>query len=317
MYGNLSRIHKGDKMIAPANIQPYNTKATDIFEFLGTPSNEAAGFEKLYFGIELELTARDKWLEEKFGRGSTQLWEHIYPYCKNFAIAAHDGSIKTAGFELKSAPMLYNTAKQNFGSLFEFIEANKEAFTAYGDNCGIHIHISRNALSDMHLSRFNMFINAPKNRDFIQLIAERQSNIYCQYNDLVNEESYRSQNRHYDSVNVSANTVEIRIFKGTCLVDSFMKNLEFIHAVLRYTNPELMNDYRSIADFKAFVADNKVEYPHLNTFIEESEEAKQCRVRLLESIGVKTEVVKDAETLEREREERVAKRLAAKYGSLR
>jgi len=297
-------------MTAPLTIAGYHTKATEYFDFLGDSSKEMKGFEKLYFGVELELTASEKWLYAQMGRTRETLWGNIHPFVKDWGIATQDASVGYNGFELKTAPMLYSEAKANFAQLFNYIEDNKECFTAYGQNCGIHVHISRNALTPLQLSRLNMFINCSSTRDFIQFIGERDTYQYCNYKTNQRISDYKRGSSHTDALNIGAQTVELRVFKGTTVADNFFKNLEFVHAAVRFVHPDLCSDFRSVDAFKHFVKANRQEYPNLHTYICEGDLIAKRKER--ENAAKLREAKEKAEREEREREERVARRMRLK-----
>lgn len=299
-------------MTAPNTVQDYHSKATTYFRFMGNPEAERREFRKLYFGVELEVTPTEKWLSAQFGRNQNSFWQHIFPVCKDWAIATHDGSIGDYGFELKTAPMLYNTAKENFSKLFAFIEDNKEAFAAYGEGCGIHVHVSKAGFTPLQLSRLNMFINSSATRKFIEFIGEREHNNYCNYKSDQRISDFRKECKHTDALNIGVQTVEFRLFKGTTLADNFFKNLEFVHAAIRFVHPDLCSDYRSVEGFKSFVSVNRDEYPNLYTFITEGELIEKREARL--AAKAIREAKRKVEQAEKDRLERVAKRMQLRYG---
>lgn len=206
-----------------------------------------------YFGVELEL-------EMKRG-GSADLYDVAYDvaHCiSDFAFLKSDASL-TNGFEICTAPM---TLRRHLGGAWErFFDCTAlEHVNAFRSrNAGMHIHMSRAALSPLDISKLYVFINADENREFVERIAGRRFHDQWARRDpmLRWKAAFNSAPSRYVAVNnCGSETVELRFFKATTNKRSFLKNIEFAAATLQFLKGASASGLTSDA-FVAWLRDPK------------------------------------------------------------
>lgn len=186
-----------------------------------------------------------------------------------FSIIKCDGSLAN-GFEICSRPASMSLHKTAWNKFFEETPSNVVA----KDTCGMHVHISKEPLSSLQIGKILVFLHSSKNRKFIETIAGRAS---CHYSDFSSERrlnhalnKYKGSFTHYSAVNLlNPNTIEIRIFKSTVDKTRFFANLEFCHALVKFTFPgtSSITDCSQHSKFIEFVACNRKFYPNLVNFL--------------------------------------------------
>lgn len=138
--------------------------------------------------------------------------------------------------------------------------------------CGMHIHINRRAMSPLTLAKMYLFINAPENLRFMESIAQRSNNHWAamakkKWGDCVDGTGYRNAGR-YQALNLTANTAELRLFRGTIRADRVAKNIEFAHALVSWCRD---NSATEIQDWRRFVkfVTMRGDWPVLASYIQE------------------------------------------------
>lgn len=206
-----------------------------------------------YIGVELEVNTSDsvdhaEAVIDQLGS------DHVY--------LKEDGSIGE-GFEIVTHP--HTLAEQR--KLWEKWEAPAGMTSARSGKCGIHVHYSRKGLSDLHINRMVVFLNAPENLRFIECIAQRSSNGYCK----VMPKTIAAQKTwdRYEALNLcNDKTIEFRIFRGNTRKERILKCIEFAVATVNWTRDR---SYRELShgNFITYVQKNSKLYPNLNSFIKE------------------------------------------------
>ena len=225
------------------------------------------------YGEELPLIGFELEVDDLRGMDNTvKLAQHIneiYPflYCK------HDGSLDH-GIEVVSHPMDWKFIKaneENFSQLLTTISAY--GFRSHDTNtCGMHVHITKKSVSPFQAYKIMKLIY--ENPDFTLEISQRKksdirqwANIYYTHETLPSMAKKRNnyiRNVAYNMQN--SNTDEFRLFKGTLVFGSFMKNLEFVKAVYEFTaNGSRLNI--TVPNFVKYISDNKKEYHYLLAFL--------------------------------------------------
>jgi hypothetical protein len=220
--------------------------------------------DSLFFGIELEVERKNS-----NGIRHSEMAEKIengHWYFKN------DGSL-TDGFEIVTHPLTFNYIKQSENQFEEsLVELSNNGYNSYNANtCGMHIHITKKCFTTWHLYRFLKFF--VENKDFIVAISQRKLDKLKKWanieDDNESELIYKAKKKdgnseRYVAINLRNNaTVEIRIFRGTLNFNSFMKNIEFTHAVFMYTKE---NSEITLKGFKEYIEYSK-DYTNLKKFI--------------------------------------------------
>jgi len=235
-------------------IQDYSTKAENHLPW-GTAEYTTKQNKKLFFGMELEVERRGSAIHN-----IDHIAETLRDHCSNRILLAHDGSLDD-GFEIKTPPMslkeLSDIAKEI--CTFEYVT---ELRSHDGGQCGLHIHISRDALSQLQQGKIYQFINAEKNKKLVRSLARRYSR-ETYINDCANytrvEDGAKKSHvakgwaRHpfdhkkiyskqgsvnetrYVAVNFTRNTVEIRITRGTLKLETLLACIEWVGALVYFT----------------------------------------------------------------------------------
>jgi hypothetical protein len=242
-----------------ACINSYSYRPAMNFHKLSN-ENENAPF----FGIELEVERKNSnGLKHKYMAG---MIKHEHWYFKT------DGSL-TDGFEIVSHPMTFNYIQQSEKSFTESLKKLVEnGYNSYDANtCGMHIHISKNNFTTWHLYRFLKFF--VENKEFITSISQRKIEKLKKWANIEDDNDtsliYKAKKKdgnseRYVAINLkNSQTIEIRIFRGTLNINSFMKNIEFSHALFMYTKE---NKEISLDGFKNYIQ-SSCDYSNLKKFI--------------------------------------------------
>jgi hypothetical protein len=240
-------------------IRNYSYKPTT--EFISMPYDAK---EVPFFGIELEVERMEK---SETSRGDmAKKIENKAWYFKN------DGSLNN-GFEIVTHPLTFSYIKhsaKDFESALNDLSCN--AYNSYNANsCGMHIHISKKAFGTWQLYKFMKFF--AENVPFIVAISQRKMEKLVQWANIEDNDDntlmYKAKKKEGNSARYVAinlqnySTIEVRIFRGTLNFNSFMKNIEFIHALYMFTKESKII---TLDSFKEYIS-NSCEYSNLKKFI--------------------------------------------------
>ena len=107
-------------------------------------------------------------------------------------------------------------------------------------SCGMHVHISRTALSQMGAGKLVEFMNRDDNKKFIQLIAGRKSTNYQRADETYDIKKPYKVDRgddhadRYNYVNLqNKKTIELRIFASPKNTNEFKVRMQFVKAMIR------------------------------------------------------------------------------------
>lgn len=197
--------------------------------FYGTPPR--------YFGVELEIDGAgeiNRNAEKILAIGNRDL-DRVY--CK------HDGSL-TDGFEIVSHPATLECHTKDFPWAQMMKQAIQLGYSSHkAETCGLHVHISREAFGESVLeqeasiARLLFFVEKNWNE---LLKFSRRTNRQLErwaarysYKDTPKEMMDQAKNHRlgrYTCVNLTnANTIEIRIFRGTLKYNTFLATLQLVN----------------------------------------------------------------------------------------
>jgi hypothetical protein len=214
--------------------------------------------DTLFFGLEFEI--EDSWSnfevsEWELGKRCLECVPKDWGYCK------HDGSMHR-GVEYVThpqTPLFYKANKKAYDEMLHRWKAEgfrTDQFDEENDryNCGLHMHMSKDAFTSGHLYKFVRFFYKMPLRKLVQQISERDANYYARwaYDDaengvqLAKEKKNISGQRysvinligghwHEQNVHKPAKTVEFRLFQGTLEPAILHKNIEFLISVFFFT----------------------------------------------------------------------------------
>ena len=225
----------------------------------------------LYLGIELELESCDN---NRYELAKT---------LPDFVYAKHDGSL-TDGFEIVSYPATYRWLMSNKVMWNKMLEVRKQGWRSFNtETCGMHIHLSKVAFGNHHLYKFmKLFYSNP---DFILKISQRESKKHLkQYSNIeltdrrvkLRAKAKRTleHDDRYTAINLNTpDTVEVRIFRGTLLAESFWKNIEFVKAAYEFSY-RYNSNYMTEISFRKYLRLNKKEFKNLYNFLYEDNNLK-------------------------------------------
>lgn len=237
------------------------------------PRQILANTEKVHFlplgdgpghiGVEIEV-------EVMSDAGYDETFYECHNLTKDFCIIKKDGTL-ARGFEIVSRPMTFIHHKAMWDV---FLEKRPACLRSYDTKtCGMHIHYSKKALTSLQLGKILVFVNDPNNRSFIVAMAGREPCEWSKMHPKKIEDATGPPGEKYQAVNIlPKHTVEFRLFKGTLNRKSFLRNIEFVHAIIHFFKPVPGENQTvgGVPEFSKFVADHQIDYPNLNEFIEKS-----------------------------------------------
>ena len=248
--------------------------------------------ERLFFGIEIEVEAKDDLRES--AEYAHQLESMDLAYLK------HDGSLSN-GFEIVTHPMSHDFFKNEAGDFFAVMEGlrSQQGIRVKSwdtRTCGLHIHISRTGFSGgAHMHRFLNLVYT--NPDFYSTLAGRTSDQWAKFTDIIKREYARDANGdrvpdplggyeietkrtfmhkldnernsdRYSAVNtLNRETLEMRIFRGSVNGDTIKSQLDLAHASVEYTRNLTVQDVTQGAltsdNFMWYIFEHESLYPEL------------------------------------------------------
>lgn len=215
----------------------------------------------LYFGVEIEVEVDGSTRE----KAELVDCEHVY--------LKYDASINN-GFEIVSHPFTYNWLKENTAYWANILRLRTKGFKSYStDTCGMHIHMSRDAFTSLHMFKFmKMWYDFPV---FTHWMSRRKKE-HLEYWAGVNQNEnnikrkaitkQQDGNRHVAvAMGQHGPTIEVRVFRGTLGMDAFMANIECCKALYDYTLQSSMNVNPD--DFFEYTLRNAKFYPSFAKFV--------------------------------------------------
>ncbi|WBF78126.1 hypothetical protein MEP402_gp06 [Methylophilales phage MEP402] len=234
---------------------------------------ETLGFDKAnklanepYLGIEMEFQV------DKRRAGRLYVGDSMFGH----ALMKDDGSIRN-GFELVSRPAGYTSHLARYDSFLtdlpEYIHPH--------ESCGMHVHISRTAFTQLGAGKLVEFMNREDNKSFIKLMAGRGSTNYQTSDpsfDIKTPYGQAYKDRYvgrYNFVNLNnKKTIELRIFATPADKVEFNIRMQFVKAMIEYCKPAIHSvSLRQQTHFKSFVSwltNTKKDFKELHNYIKES-----------------------------------------------
>jgi hypothetical protein len=208
-----------------------------------SPASKAAG--GLYFGVELEVerasnATRSRGelaaaIDAEVRANVARITEGRAVHTRLLAFE-RDGSL-TDGFEMITAPMGLDDQRRLWSQLLPH-EAFRELRSHQTETCGLHVHISRAALTTTQIAKLVTFTNDPDNAALIVAVARRYDGGFCHVKTKRLAVAHRPDDDRYQAVNLwNAKTIEFRIFKGSTKVEAVLAALEFVGALVDFCAP--------------------------------------------------------------------------------
>lgn len=191
----------------------------------------------LYFGAELEVEATN---------GKNGEWATVESMGNGFWFCKGDGSLAD-GFEAVSHPATIDHWRTVDLSWFEFLrEAGYRSYNT--TTAGMHVHVNRSALSSLTQCKLLRFFR--NSHRFILLVSRRRLANLNQWAAIERDDNLTITRKvgnkvgcnRYVALNLTnPATVECRIFRGTLSPESFLRNLEFLNALILYCRQSPMD----------------------------------------------------------------------------
>jgi hypothetical protein len=259
-------------------IHAWEWKPTPIIQV--SQKNPKLVKDKLLYGVELEIekTAHSNTLRYQMAHAILENVDDGYLYIKEDATITDGVEIVTHPFSWQD----YRERREVWGEMFDLIREYGYGADTY-DSVGMHVHMSKNAFTHLHLYKFLNFIYAMPHRNFIGSIAQRMDHDYAMFCSMDTNNTKRfaknkancSEERH-SAINLTGeDTVEVRIFASTIQLPLFNKNLEFLQSLYEFTRNSKVS-HITIPQYWVYLNNNnnKNRFRDLITFIGENPEIK-------------------------------------------
>lgn len=207
---------------------------------------------KPFVGYELELEGRKApylvGMEIEVERPSrgidvNQLSELLTEYLPGQHYCCGDGSLRQ-GVEIVLAPRSASSIIQQYHRFYELFHKMRGSGHAMSERCGLHVHITRKAMSEERWLRLEEFLI--KNKVFFERISRRANFSYCKFETSDYCGRYAALNRQPEQ------TAEFRFWAGTLDAVAFCSSLDLTFALVDFfaqTNLPLTD----LAVFKKFL----------------------------------------------------------------
>lgn len=268
---------------------PFMLTDTEFLLYKNLKDKKGKYTKPIFMGVELELVCRSS--IDSSGSYRELLKTISDSNFGDHMIMKSDSSLHNSySLEIVTVPATLNYHRKVF--LEHFFNKNNEFKNKLMSNqyCGMHVHVSKNVLTELKWGQFMHFINCQENSNFIDAMCNREQNSYCLRdniprktskgvhigakiiakackNGMIKQKLARSS-LHCDrrrAVNVNnSKTMEIRCFKATTDKNNFLRKLEFVDSLVHFvrnSSPQQMTVY----DYVDYILKdtNKKEYPHL------------------------------------------------------
>lgn len=224
------------------------------------------------FGIELEVGCDRGFSRSDCARSMVDAIEVSTPPSE-YAILKEDGSLSgCGGFEIVTRPDCPSVHKRIWSNVLAVPDIRKRMSSWTNNCCGIHIHVSKAPLSELWIGRMLTLINSDRMATLVHKVAGRGSERYTKYIKKKLTDGRDAGRDRYEALNTSGeHTIEFRIFRGTLAPEGFLKNIEFVEAVLAFCRPAAhsLRDIDNPEVFTSFVHKSRKAYPNLDSFLQD------------------------------------------------
>lgn len=219
---------------------------------------------------------------ENFSVYNPQNKEKLDSLLGEYGLIHADGSLNN-GFEcsshinhVKDFLSISNLSKWNI--LFDRLNSlNVES----KENTGMHVHTGRQNLTENDIEKINYFIFS--SQKLMDTIGGRTENHWCFFARNTLRQIKEKSGPKYCYCHVSkAETIEFRFFKTPLTVNGFLKNMQFICAILEFIKRDNQESLvfrnkasKNFYNFLSFVEQNKQYYSYLFDFLTLPENKKK------------------------------------------
>lgn len=203
----------------------------------------------IFFGVELEV-------EVPAGKDRGPFAETVRDSMGELlAGLENDGSL-THGFEIITHPAGLDTHRKHWA------KADLTGLRSHDTTtCGLHIHVTRAALTKYTIGKVVEFSNAAENATFMETLARRSFTGYAKrVSDMTIVKSTKRRPERYEAWNLTnADTIEFRLPRGTTKQTTILATLEFVFALIRFCEHASAQQLNP-ANFKKFIARDEWHY---------------------------------------------------------
>lgn len=220
----------------------------------------------LRFGIELEIQSRKR--------------REICTFAETLGmVGEQDGTLcRETGLEVMAKPFTYAELVDENGVWKKFLKGIQGQVRGWdaGTNYGMHVSVSRQALSKEHQIRFICFIH--DSQGLCETVAGREANQWTTFKKKPRDERALiigqlpdGRPDKYESCCVRGeNRIEVRIFRSTVKVEGFMRNVEFTVSSVEFTREGKDHNQEAFLEWIRDGARPKT-YPILHKFLKEKD----------------------------------------------
>jgi hypothetical protein len=189
---------------------------------------------------------------------------------ERYAWAECDGSLDR-GFEIVTAAGPLEMHRAHMGAFLSDAEAIEGLSSHDTDTCGLHVHVDKSGLSALTIGKVLVFVNSPDNAHLVLSVARRDlTHTYSKVKHKKLTDGRRGSPERYEAVNVTRETLEFRIFRGSLKFEAVMAAIEFARSVVLFCKTA---SARSL-DSKSFLAwcerqENRGETRYLREYLKE------------------------------------------------
>jgi len=289
------RYHENDGMYYHDDDYPYDDDDEEYYD----EENDEEGYGRYAYDYNVLDTLPDK-VSLPSDTGDEMLlgyegeWEarsdtclrsvvsDIHHTMQDFALVKYDGSLRNGG-EIVTAPATLKAQKYYWSKFCE----SKLDFTGrikswHTETCGTHIHVGRKFVTPLDIGKLLVFINSEHNNNFIHKIAGRSSSQWAKRSDK-NIKNGLHRSDKYEALNLGkSSTIEFRIFRGNLKKFGIFRNLEFVHALVRFAKQSAYDidtastsnlTYENFVDWVG-LQNNRAIYPYLYKWLVKNDYVK-------------------------------------------
>ena len=207
--------------------------------FVPQPDDWSRGHNGRLFGVELEVEVANGGRPEDVARGINAV-VNVNGRKGSPIFFERDGSL-TSGFELITQPMSLPVQREFWTRALTAPDVWRSVRSHRTSTCGLHVHVSREGLTNLTIARAVTFIHDPRNDAFVQALARRYNTGFCKYVEKDLSTAHTSHDR-YEALNITGReTIEFRLFRGSLKSDAVVAALEFSHALLEFCAREQLD----------------------------------------------------------------------------
>lgn len=224
------------------------------------------GDDDLYLGAEIEIDYGGESNDT-----AAMIVRDMNPSGKWFMYCSHDGSLSD-GIEMITSPATLNyhlSMKDKYESLFKKLA--KMGYRSHNTpTCGLHVHFSRDFFADNEEENVcKLLYLVEKFWDDLIVFSRRDYRSVERYARKINCDAKRffeswdktgMHDGHYYAVNITnQNTIELRMFRGTINVTTYLATLAFVDAIVRTAKRCSAEELQAIS-FEEILPDCAKEY---------------------------------------------------------